>query len=148
MLTIEDRVPTPAEQRAIAESVGWDDHFDWASLPAALAGSLHGAVAIEDGVAVGVARLVGDGVRYFYLQDVMVRPEAADQGIASQLVERLLAWVRAQAPAEAIVGLFASPEAVGVYEELGFTAADADPLGMTLRVDGHADGRGEPQPLP
>ena len=148
MLTIEDRVPTPAEQRAIAESVGWDDHFDWASLPAALAGSLHGAVAIEDGVAVGVARLVGDGVRYFYLQDVMVRPEAADQGIASQLVERLLAWVRAQAPAEAIVGLFASPEAVGVYEELGFTAADADPLGMTLHVDGYADGRGEPQPLP
>lgn len=148
MLTIEDRVPTPAEQRAIAESVGWDDHFDWASLPAALAGSLHGAVAIEDGVAVGVARLVGDGVRYFYLQDVMVRPEAADQGIASQLVERLLAWVRAEAPAEAIVGLFASPEAVGVYEELGFTAADADPLGMTLHVDGYADGRGEPQPLP
>ena len=148
MLTIENRVPTPAEQRAVAESVGWDDHFDWASLPAALAGSLHGAVAIEDGVAVGVARLVGDGVRYFYLQDVMVRPEAADQGIASQLVERLLAWVRAQAPAEAIVGLFASPEAVGVYEELGFTAADADPLGMTLHVDGYADGQGEPQPLP
>ena len=98
MVTIEDRVPTAAEQRSVAESVGWDDHFDWASLPASLAGSLHGAVAMQDGVAVGVGRLVGDGVRYFYLQDVMVRPEAADQGIVEPHLSSLAAGCASLAP--------------------------------------------------
>ncbi|SFS18149.1 DNA/RNA endonuclease G, NUC1 [Agrococcus baldri] len=136
MIVFEERVPSAAEQRAVAESVGWDDHFDWASLPASLHGSEHGVVAREGDRVVGVGRLVGDGVRYWYVQDVMVRPDAADQGIASGIVARLLARVRRVAPAEAIVGLFASPEAVGVYEELGFVVATDDPLGMTLTVEG------------
>jgi GNAT superfamily N-acetyltransferase len=135
MLSFEERVPTRDEQRAVAAAVGWGDHFDWDTIAASLVSSLHGVVALDDGRAVGVGRVVGDGVRYFYVQDVMVRPEASEQGIASQIVERLLAWVRAQAPAEAVVGLFASPEAVGVYEQLGFVAADGDPLGMTLDID-------------
>lgn len=134
MLTFADRVPTVDEQRDLALAVGWGDHFDWASIGASLVGSLHGVVALAGEEVVGVGRLVGDGVRYFYVQDVMVRPEASDEGIASRIVERLLVWVRRQAPADAVVGLFASPAAVGVYEGLGFTAADSDPLGMTLDV--------------
>lgn len=136
MIVFEERVPSAAEQRAVAQSVGWDDHFDWASLPASLRGSEHGVVAREGDRVVGVGRLVGDGVRYWYVQDLMVRPDAADQGIASGIVERLLTRVRRLAPAEAIVGLFASPEAVGVYEELGFVVAADDPLGMTMTVVG------------
>ncbi|WP_206446625.1 GNAT family N-acetyltransferase [Agrococcus sp. KRD186] len=146
MIVFEERVPSAAEQRAVAESVGWDDHFDWASLPASLRGSEHGVVARDGDRVVGVGRLVGDGVRYWYVQDVMVRPDAADQGIASGIVERLLERVRQVAPAEAIVGLFASPEAVGVYEELGFVVAAGDPLGMTLTLEGEgAPGEGAPE---
>lgn len=135
MLSFEDRVPTRDEQRSVAASVGWGDHFDWDTIAASLVNSLHGVVAIDDGRVVGVGRLVGDGVRYFYVQDVMVLAEASEQGIASQMVERLLAWAREQAPAEAVVGLFASPEAIGVYRSLGFVAADQDPLGMTLDIE-------------
>ena len=75
------------------------------------------------------ARLVGDGLRYCYLQDVLVDPEFSDQGIASTLVERLLAWIASQGSAEVFVGLFSSPEAEGVYESLGF-AASSDMTGM------------------
>lgn len=136
MVTFEDRVPTVAEQRTVAEAVGWLDHFDWATIGGSLERSLHGVVALVDGAPVGVGRLVGDGVRYCYVQDVMVDPAASEQGVATRIVERLLAWVREAAPAEAVVGLFASPEAVSVYEGLGFRAADGDPLGMTLSVRG------------
>lgn len=136
MVTFEDRVPSVEEQRAVAEAVGWLDHFNWETIGGSLERSLHGVVAMQDGAAVGVGRLVGDGVRYCYVQDVMVDPAASDQGIATSIVERLLDWVRAAAPAEAVVGLFASPEAVSVYEGLGFQAADGDPLGMTLSVRG------------
>ena len=85
----------------------------------------------------GSARLVGDGLRYCYVQDVLVDPEFSDRGIASTLVERLLAWIASQGSAEVFVGLFSSPEAEGVYESLGF-AASGDMTGM--RPDG-AHGR-------
>ncbi|MCR8671951.1 GNAT family N-acetyltransferase [Agrococcus sp. HG114] len=134
MTSFEDRVPTAEEQREVAEAVGWLDHFDWASIDRSLERSLHGVVVTDGGRAVGVGRLVGDGVRYWYVQDVMVDPSHSEQGIATRIVERLLDHVREHAPAEAVVGLFSSPEAVSVYEELGFTAAVDDPLGMTLDV--------------
>ncbi len=130
-MVIEDRVPTPEELRTLAEAVEWVDHFDWATVDAALAGSLFGAVATDGSEVLGVARVVGDGVRYFYVQDVMVRPDATDEGVASSLVARLLERIEETASANAVVGLFSSPEAVGVYESLGFAAADGDPLGMT-----------------
>ena len=136
MVTFEERVPTVDEQRAVAAAVGWLDHFDWETIGGSLERSLHGVVAVQDAAPVGVGRLVGDGVRDHDVQDVLVDPAAAEQGIATRIVELLLDWVRAAAPAEAVVGLFASPEAVSVYEGLGFRRADGDPQGMTLTVRG------------
>lgn len=134
MAELVSRVPTTAELRSLAESVGWGRHFEWDTMQAALEGSLHGVVAVEDGTVVGSGRVVGDGVRYFYLQDVIVRPDAANDGLATRIVEQLIDWVKRRASPSAVVGLFASPEAVGVYTSLGFTSATDDPLGMTLRV--------------
>lgn len=122
MVEIELRTPTLDEFRAVAASVGWDDHFDWDTMGASLDASLYGVVATHEGRVVGTARLVGDGVRYFYVQDVMVDPGHEGEGIATQLTEALIDWAR-QTP-KAFIGLFASPDAIGVYEELGFTTAD------------------------
>jgi GNAT superfamily N-acetyltransferase len=134
MVEIVSRVPTVGEFRSLAESVGWGDHFEWETLKSALDGSLHCVVALENGTVVGSGRLVGDGTRYFYVQDVIVHPDASNDGLATQIVGRLLAWVRLHASTSAVVGLFASPEAVGIYTTMGFTSAVSDPLGMTLRI--------------
>ena len=128
-----DRVVALPEFRRLAEAVGWLDHYDWTTMDAALAASLRGVVAIAGSTVVGSARLVGDGVAYCYVQDVLVDPEFSDQGIASTLVERLLAWIASQGSAEVFVGLFSSPEAEGVYESLGF-AVSSDMTGMHRMV--------------
>ena len=121
---IEQRLPSLDEFRALAESVDWIDHFDWPSMESALEASLFAVVAVADDRVVGVARVVGDGVRYFYLQDVMVDPAYSDEGIATRLTEALLHWIDSAAAPKAFVGLFASPDAEGVYDELGFTTAE------------------------
>jgi GNAT superfamily N-acetyltransferase len=128
-IAIEERPPTTAELRALAEAVGWTDHYDWDTIGGALVNSLYGVVALDGTRVVGCARLVGDGVRYFYVQDVLVDPVREGDGIATTLVETLLEWIRATAPAEAFVGLFSSPDARGVYEGVGFAAPD-DMTGM------------------
>ena len=118
---IEQRLPSVDEFRALAEAVDWIDHFDWASIGSALDASLTAVVAVADGRVVGTARVVGDGVRYFYLQDVMVDPAHSEEGIATQLTTALLRWIDSVAAPKAFVGLFASPDAEGVYDELGFS---------------------------
>ena len=122
--SIIDRMPTPQEHRRLAEAVGWAESFDWQSMPDSLAGSVAGVVAERNGEVVGMGRLVGDGVLYFYIQDVAVLPELQGQGLGRALLDRLLHHVRRMAPANAFVGLFATPEAVALYASRGFTAGD------------------------
>ena len=123
-MRIEQRAPSVDEFRALAVSVDWLDHFDWASIDRALDASQFAVVAIADDRVVGAARVVGDGVRYFYIQDVMVDPAFSDDGIATQLTEALLQWIESTAAPKAFIGLFASPDAEGVYDDLGFTTDD------------------------
>jgi ribosomal protein S18 acetylase RimI-like enzyme len=131
--TLHDRLPTSAEHRRLAESVGWHHAFDWASLPQSLEGSTLGVVAVADGVAVGMARVVGDGVKYFYVQDVAVDPAYQGAGIGRALLESVLAEVGARAPAPAFVGLFATQDGDALYRSVGFDVGDM--IGMVQIMD-------------
>lgn len=117
---LERRVATPAEHRRLTEAAGWGDAFDWPTLPASLDGSLFGVVALAGDAAVGMGRLVGDGVKYFYVQDVAVDPAWQGRGIGQAIVDALLAWVGEVAPSTAFVGLFATEEAMQLYRRNGF----------------------------
>lgn len=121
------RVPTPAEHRLLAESVGWHHAFAWEAMPASLSASVAGVVVLYDGRPVGMGRVVGDGAFYFYVQDVVVAPEHQGNGIGTVIVESLLEQVEAVAPPRSFVGLFAAGRAASLYERAGF----AVPPGMT-----------------
>ncbi|WP_127792234.1 GNAT family N-acetyltransferase [Agromyces sp. LHK192] len=137
--TIEDRLPTPAEHRRLAEAVGWRDAFDWDSLPRSLAGSTFGVVAVVDAEAVGMARVVGDGVKYFAVQDVAVHPHYQGEGIGRDLVQRALDRIAVLAPSPAFVSLFSTREGADLYESLGFTRGDM--TGMFQIVEPAGPGR-------
>ncbi|QNP61505.1 GNAT family N-acetyltransferase [Streptomyces genisteinicus] len=122
--TCLDRLPTPGEHRRLAESVGWEHAFAWETMGASLEGSLAGAVALDGGRAVGMGRLVGDGVKYFYVQDLAVDPAHQGRGIGTALLNRLLGHVARTAPATAFVGLFATDGAVSLYQRDGFARGD------------------------
>ena len=117
---IDERVPTEAVHAALFEAVGWSDHMDARARAGSLRGSLHGAVAVHDGAVVAMARVVGDGAHYFYLQDVVVHPDHSENGLGPRLTRTLLDWIRARAGSTAFVGLFAIPEEEDMYAELGF----------------------------
>lgn len=123
-IAIEDRVATTGEHRAIAESVGWAEAFDWQTLPLSLDGSLSGVVAVADGQVVGMGRLVGDGAKYFYIQDVAVIPQYQGHGVGKAIIDRLLVHVAQSAPSTAFVGLFSTEQAKEVYSSRAFAAGD------------------------
>lgn len=116
------RVPTPAEHRLLAESVGWHDAFAWEAMPASLSASVAGVVVMYDGQPVGMGRVIGDGAFYFYVQDVAVAPEHQGNGIGTVIVESLIEQVERIGPPKSFIGLFAAGRATALYEQHGFAA--------------------------
>ena len=132
-----DRVPTPEEHRRLAQAVGWTHAFDWDAMPASLAASVRGVVVEKDGQTVAMGRVVGDGVFYFYVQDVVVLPELQGQGIGNEVLRRLVAQVDEIAPPKAFIGLFAAGESTAFYERHGF-AVHQGMTGMFRVVPGRS----------
>lgn len=116
---LEDRLPTVEEHRALFTAVGWTPYTS-PEVARALQRSLYGVVAVQDGAIIAMGRVIGDGGKFYYIQDVAVRPDCQCQGIGRALVDRLLAWIKADAPGEPFVGLFATDVAQQFYRHYGF----------------------------
>ena len=97
-----------------------------AGLPNTVAGVV---VRTGDGVAVAMARAVGDGLNYEVV-DVAVDPEHQGRGLGKQVMAALMEQLRAIAPAEAYVSLIADGEAHRLYAQYGFAPTAPASIGM------------------
>lgn len=87
-MAIERRLPTPSEYLVLRESVGWKVP-QAGDAERALGASVVGVVAVEAGMTVGMARVVGDALLYNLIVDVVVRPAQQRQGIGLELIGAL-----------------------------------------------------------
>jgi ribosomal protein S18 acetylase RimI-like enzyme len=136
-ITLHPTGLTPAEYRTIKESANWGAVPNNEYIAMALARSLYVVVARDGYRAVGMARLIGDGVFYWHVQDVVVLPEYQGRGIGKLLMENLVAHIETHTPApSAAVGLMAAAGKEGFYEKLGFKrrSGNQNGDGMDRRV--------------
>tara|TARA_R110001583_G_scaffold8952_2_gene42224 strand:- start:38 stop:445 length:408 start_codon:yes stop_codon:yes gene_type:complete len=114
-------------------SVGWDSLSE-NTLTKALSHSIFFASIWHHGEAVAMARVVGDGYQYFYLQDMIVNPKHQKQGLCQRLTEHLVSQVKSVAEPGAFLGLMAAKNVAGVYQKLGFVERPADMPGMVMPI--------------
>ena len=114
-----ERVPTVEEHRAMFEAVGWKPYATEAAA-ISLANSLCGVVVLDGDTLIGMGRVIGDGGKFFYIQDVAVLPAHQKHGVGRLIMDRLLDWIKANAPHEPFVGLFATDVAQRFYRHYGF----------------------------
>ncbi len=123
-LLFEQRTPTIEEYRELCASVGWNETINFAAAPLSLANSLTSIVVLDRGRSVtrpvAMGRIIGDGALFFYLQDIIVRPEYQGIGLGRRIVERLMGWLQTHAPERAFVGLFAAEGKDSFYAHFGF----------------------------
>lgn len=118
MAWIEERLPSTREYLDLRSAVGW-------TVPSfvdgrrSLEGSLAGVCACEEGEVVGMGRLVGDGVFYFIIVDLVVHPEFQRQGIGTMVVQRLEEIV-SRVGSRRVVNLTASTDIAPFYIKLGY----------------------------
>lgn len=122
---LAERLPTPEEYRRLCEAVGWGPVMNYEVAAVSLEHSLYGVVALDGDRAVGMARVVGDGAIYHYLQDVVVEPAHQGRGLGRRLVQAAVAHVHAHAPDRAFLGVFATQGTEAFYRREGFERYDA-----------------------
>jgi len=105
----------------------WDEERDSPEeIPALILGSLAFIVATDTstGKAVGMGRVISDGVSDGYIQDLVVLPEYRGQGVGSAIVQALVASCRRQGIRW--LALIAEPGSDRFYGDLGFAMDEGD----------------------
>ncbi|MDK8181759.1 GNAT family N-acetyltransferase [Paenibacillus sp. UMB4589-SE434] len=134
--TISERMPTVLEHKQLWESVGWGS-LNTEMSERSLATSLYGVTVTIDGAPIGMGRIVGDGVMYFYIQDVAVLPSFQGQGVGKAIMRHLLTYIekRRHDDGIAFIGLFAAEGKTEFYEKFGFKNGFPQMTGMLTVLD-------------
>lgn len=99
----------------------------------ALKNNLFDVTAVYNGEVIGMGRLIGDGVMYWYLQEIIVLLEFQGRGIGTKIVNRLLDYIKENtSPGTFVsVGLTAAVGKETFYEKFGFFKSS----GMTMYIE-------------
>lgn len=112
----------PVDQiKQLYEAGGWwKPHYDATQLPKLVKGSFAFAVAVHPHTkqAIGMGRVISDGVSDGYIQDVVVLPLYRDCGVGSKIIKKLVQFCRMHHISW--IGLIAEPGYESFYTPLGF----------------------------
>jgi ribosomal protein S18 acetylase RimI-like enzyme len=98
----------------------WKDEYNASSLKDLIKGSFAFAVAIDSNSkkAIGMGRLISDGISDAYLQDLIVIPTFRKKGIGKQIAQTLIDYCKKRKITW--LGLISEPDQDGFYKKLGF----------------------------
>ncbi|MDH7507080.1 MAG: GNAT family N-acetyltransferase [Candidatus Thermoplasmatota archaeon] len=96
----------------------WKDSYDSAGIKNLIKGSFAFAVAVNKKKAIGMGRVISDGVSDAYIQDTVVLPEYRGMGIGKKIVKTLLDYCLSKKILW--IGLIAEPGKDKFYASLGF----------------------------
>jgi len=81
------------------------------------------AVVAEDEASktiIGCALLLGDGVSFYYVKDVIVHPDWQHRQVGTSLMKKLTDWLDANAPENAFVTLITPENLAPFYQQFNF----------------------------
>jgi ribosomal protein S18 acetylase RimI-like enzyme len=127
-----ERTPTTEEYQHLRRSVGWTDVDDDAASRGLSRALTSFCLVTDRGDVVGIARVIGDGGIYFYVQDVIVDEAYRGRGHGRALMDAVMAFVAQRATRGAFVGLMAARDVAAFYEPYGFVRRPPDRPGMAM----------------
>lgn len=128
---LNDEAPAVKEYIALRCQVGWDS-VDSVVVQKSLDSSLFHVSVRDDKKLIGMARVVGDGFMYFYIQDVVVTPEYQGQGIGRMLMSRVESYLSKTCQVGSTVGLLAAHGKEAFYRSYGYIERDGTHLGKGM----------------
>jgi len=128
-IEIEYAPPTAEEHIALRTASGLGPH-DIERVRAALPRSILAVTLRDNGRAIGMGRVVGDGTVFLQVVDIAVLPDYQGCGLGKRIMSALMGRLAEIAPAGAYVSLIADVPANRLYEQFGF--ADTAPVSLGM----------------
>jgi GNAT superfamily N-acetyltransferase len=132
-IEIVPTVPTVPEYQNLMARVGFTvfpDDIARQSLDA----SVFAVTLRQGGACLGMGRIVGDGICFVEIVDVVVDPAHQRKGHGRQIMAALMDFVQANLPKDAFVNLSAHVPADRLYAQFGFEETAPEAVGMCYRV--------------
>ena len=117
------------DYQLLRKSTGWEMQ-NLAMVDKALDSDLFSVTVFSDQKPIGMGRIIGDGVHYFYIQDVVVLPPFKSMGIGSRIMDILEEYLDNNAPSKAFIGLMSADGVKNFYKKLGYQERPSSAPGM------------------
>ena len=140
MIAIKENVNSIEEFNYLYDAVGWGSYDEKVS-EKALANTMYSVSVYDDDKIIGYGRIIGDGICFLYIHDVMVAPKYQNKKIGSQIMNKLLEKVNQIKIENPYVRVYlgASKGKEKFYERFGFITREDANLGSGMILDGFND---------
>jgi GNAT superfamily N-acetyltransferase len=129
-LLLEEK-PSPAEYAALRRAMGWGE-IDDETARTTVDNATFTVCLRVDGRLLGLARVVGDGVLYFYVSDVIVHPDLRGGGHGAVMMNAIIRYLAKVAKPGATIAVLPVKGREQFYEKFGFQRCPNDVLGPGL----------------
>lgn len=109
-IVLVERFPGVEDYRRMRIATGLSDKSVEAATRG-LANTIYGVSLLRNDAVVGMGRIVGDDGCFYFVVDIAVDPALKGRGLGKRIMSELDAWLKANAPHSAHVGLFADGDA-------------------------------------
>lgn len=89
MITIKENIDNVEEFNYLFDEVEWGAH-DYEVSEKALKNNVYSVSVYDNNKIIGYGRIIGDGIIYLYIHDIMVHPSYQGQGIGKQIMQKLV----------------------------------------------------------
>ena len=136
MISIKENVNSIEEFNYLYDVVGWGSYDE-----KVLANTMYSVSVYDDDKIIGYGRIIGDGICFLYIHDVMVAPKYQNKKIGSQIMNKLLEKVNQIKIENPYVRVYlgASKGKEKFYERFGFITREDANLGSGMILDGFDD---------
>ena len=140
MILIKENVNNVDEFNYLYDAVGWGSYQKKIS-EKALTNTIYSVSVYDDDSIIGFGRLIGDGICFLYLHDVMVDPRYQNNKIGTQIMNKLLDKVNQIKLENPYVRVYlgASKGKEKFYEKFGFITREKANLGSGMILESFLD---------
>lgn len=133
MIRIKENINNVEEFNLLYDSVGWGA-YDKKISKKALNNTYYSVSIYDDNKIIGYGRLIGDGICFMYIHDVMVMPEYQKKKIGTSIMNKLIEKIETieKENPDVRVYLGASKGKEGFYKRFGFIERQDADLGAGM----------------
>lgn len=140
MILLKENVNNVEEFNYLYDTVGWES-YEKDITKKALSNTIYSVSVYDDEKIIGFGRLIGDGICFICIHDVMVVPEYQNKKIGTQIMNKLINQINKIKIENPYVRVYlgASKDKEKFYERFGFITREKANLGCAMILDGFKD---------